>query len=107
MSCKEIAECMKRQHYLDRAEHPKPFTATEILLRHKEAADRWQRDVVEPFMAPMVDRMYSMMVEQGIVVANMYLPELLWWEKVLRWNPCNTFVEDPHVQFQIEPRIYL
>ena len=84
----------------------KNFTATEMLLRHKEAADRFQRDVVEPFMAPMVDKMYAFMVEQGIVFANMHIPELLWWQKVLRWNPGNDFVEDPHVQFRIEPDVF-
>ena len=83
------------------------MTATEIQLRHQEAAERLHRVVIEPFIAPVIDRMYAMMVERGIVMANMHIPELLWWEKVLRWNPCNTFVEDPHVTFQIEPRIYL
>ena len=85
----------------------KNFTATEMLLRHKEAADRFQRDVVEPFMAPMVDRMYSMMVERGLVMGKWHVPELIWWEKVLCWNPCNSFVQPKLPTFRIEPDIYL
>ena len=83
------------------------MTATEIQLKMKELEARFQRDVVDPIMAPLVDRMFNLLAEQGIMVGNLHIPNLLWWEEVLRWNPCNTFVAYPSVQFRIEPDIYL
>ena len=83
------------------------FTATQIKLEMAQAEARFQSEVLQPFLAPLLDKMYDVMVEQGIVMINAHVPELLWWQKVLCWNPCNSFVEQPHVQFRIEPDIYL
>jgi len=89
MSCKEIADAMRRQHYLGCTTNEN-FTATEILLRNKQAETALSH-ALSATMEPMVNRMFELLVRHGQVTT--YIAPLTWQEQVLLWNPCNDHVQ--------------